>query len=124
MSLASPRHASGRAIPPSVFPVVPAQRARLGLRKPVGSEPPPVSAPLAPEPGPFEPSRFEPPVVTGPISVEPAQVGPGPVEPAVVDAGRAGPDRPVEVVDIVAAEEAGGAVAAGGQRSWWRRVRR
>lgn len=32
--LASPGRSSGRVLPPSLFPVVPAQRARLGLRRP------------------------------------------------------------------------------------------
>jgi hypothetical protein len=32
--LASPSRGSGRVILPSLFPVVPAQRARLGLRRP------------------------------------------------------------------------------------------
>jgi len=32
--LSSPGRSSGRVIPPSLYPVVPAQRARLGLRRP------------------------------------------------------------------------------------------
>ena len=42
--LASPGRSSGRVLPPSLFPVVPAQRARLGLRRPASH---PASRPAA-----------------------------------------------------------------------------
>jgi hypothetical protein len=62
VTLASPSRTSGRAIPPEVYPVVPAPRARLGLRAPV-------PAPRE-ETRPEEPTAAEVPVA--PISTLPS----------------------------------------------------
>jgi hypothetical protein len=102
VTLASPGRGSGRVIPPSVFPVVPAQRARLGLRKPTGHAPgpgtidalfrvePPVDRTLDAQPVPVEKAPEDRPEQAPPSSVpQPGALRPVLAEPPVA--------RPVRV---------------------------
>jgi hypothetical protein len=76
VSLASPHRGQGRTLSPSVFPVVPVQRARLGLRRPDGS----------PETATADPVGADAPAVTdGPVVPAARAAVAAPVAPVAAD---------------------------------------
>jgi hypothetical protein len=76
VSLASPHRGQGRTLSPSVFPVVPVQRARLGLRRPDGS----------PDTAAADPVGADAPAVTdGPVVPAARAAVAAPVAPVAAD---------------------------------------